>query len=665
MNVKDKIEKLKKDLNQHNINYYVHDNPTISDSEYDSLLLQLEKLESEFPELETEDSPTKRVGGIALSEFNAIEHNVPMLSLDKAFTLDELEAFNKRISKILLLEEDIEYTAEPKLDGLAVELVYKNGKFAYGSTRGDGIVGEDVSENLKTIKAIPLSLNDSNPPQLLEIRGEVFINKDDFEKLNQKRLSEGNSLFANARNCAAGSLRQLDSKITSQRPLRIYCYSPGKIEGLNVQNQKDFLDLLPKWGFPVNKNVKIGKGYAFLEKYYKEITQLRNSLNYDIDGVVFKVNSYPYQEKIGIRSKSPRWAIAGKFQSEQSTTIIEDIILSVGRTGAITPVAKLTPVNIGGVVISNATLHNQDEISRKDIRIGDTALVQRAGDVIPEVVKIIKEKRIKTSKPFYISDKCPLCNEFILKIKDDATFRCINNVCPGIIRGKIEYYVSKDCLDIDGMGIKIIDLLLRENIISDIADLYYMKKSDLSSLERMGEKSAQNLINAVEKSKQTTFSRFINGLGIRNVGFSSAKLLERVFHANLEKLKTASKEELIEIPEIGEIMAQSIVEFFKNSENLNIIDRCLAAGLVFKKVSEVKASIISGKTFVFTGSLEINRSEAKKIVESFGAKTSGSVSKNTDFVVAGPGAGSKLVKAKELEVEILNELEFQDLINKL
>ena len=347
MNVKDKIEKLKKDLNQHNINYYVHDNPTISDSEYDVLLLQLEKLESEFPELETEDSPTKRVGGIALSEFNAIEHNVPMLSLDKAFTLDELEAFNKRILKILLLEEDIEYTAEPKLDGLAVELVYKNGKFAYGSTRGDGIVGEDVSENLKTIKAIPLSLNDPNPPQLLEIRGEVFINKDDFEKLNQKRLSEGNSLFANARNCAAGSLRQLDSKITSQRPLRIYCYSPGKIEGLNVQNQKDFLDLLPKWGFPVNKNVKIGKGYAFLEKYYKEITQLRNSLNYDIDGVVFKVNSYPYQEKIGIRSKSPRWAIAGKFQSEQSTTIIEDIILSVGRTGAITPVAKLKPVNIG------------------------------------------------------------------------------------------------------------------------------------------------------------------------------------------------------------------------------------------------------------------------------------------------------------------------------
>ena len=665
MNVKDKIEKLKKNLNQHNINYYVHDNPTISDSEYDLLLLQLEKLESEFPELETEDSPTKRVGGVALSEFNAIEHNVPMLSLDKAFTLDELEAFNKRILKILLLEEDIEYTAEPKLDGLAVELVYKNGRFAYGSTRGDGIVGEDVSENLKTIKAIPLSLNDPNPPQLLEIRGEVFINKDDFEKLNQKRLAEGNSLFANARNCAAGSLRQLDSKITSQRPLRIYCYSPGKIEGLNIQNQKDFLDLLPKWGFPVNKNVKIGKGYAFLEKYYKEITQLRNSLNYDIDGVVFKVNSYPYQEKIGIRSKSPRWAIAGKFQSEQSTTIIEDIILSVGRTGAITPVAKLKPVNIGGVVISNATLHNQDEVSRKDIRIGDTALVQRAGDVIPEVVKIIKEKRIKTSKPFYISDKCPLCNEFILKIKDDATFRCINNACPGIIRGKIEYYVSKDCLDIDGMGIKIIDLLLRENIISDIADLYYMKKSDLSSLERMGEKSAQNLLNAVEKSKQTTFSRFINGLGIRNVGFSSAKLLERVFHANLEKLKTASKEELIEIPEIGEIMAQSIVEFFKKSENLNIIDRCLAAGLVFKKVSEVKPSIISGKTFVFTGSLEINRSEAKKIVESFGAKTSGSVSKNTDFVVAGPGAGSKLVKAKELEVEILNELEFQDLINKL
>ncbi len=666
MNVKLKIEQLKKELNQHNINYYVNDNPTISDSEYDILLLKLEKLEKQNPSLLTQDSPSQRVGGLPLSEFKNIEHNIPMLSLDKAFSLDELVEFDNRISKFLDTKLNVEYVAEPKLDGLAVELVYVNGQFSHGSTRGDGIIGEDVTNNLKTIKAIPLSLDIPNPPELIEIRGEVFINKLDFEKLNKKRTKEGLPLFSNARNCAAGSLRQLDSSITSKRPLRIFCYAPGLIKGINIYSQKEFLDKLPTWGFPVNKHTKVGKGKSFLKKYYNQIEKIRQKLEYDIDGVVLKVNQYKEQTKLGVRSKSPRWAIAGKFKSEQATTKINNIIISVGRTGALTPVAKLEPINIGGVIVSNATLHNQDEVDRKDIRIGDTVLIQRAGDVIPEIVKVIFKKRKKKSVPFKIPKKCPICYSKVIKIIDDAVHRCENEICPGKIKGKIEHYVSKNCINIEGLGTKIIDLLLKKDLIKDIGDLYSLKKTDLSNLERMGDKSAQNIIDAINVSKKVSFSKFINGLGIRNVGLASSKLLEIKYNADLKKLKSATKNELMKIPEFGEIMADSIVDFFKNSTNNKIIKKCLDGGVSFKKPKKVKSSSISGKTIVFTGSLNTtNRNEAKKLVESFGAKVSGSVSKNTDYLVAGEKAGSKLTKAKKINITILTESEFQQLIKNL
>ena len=666
MDIESHILNLKKNLNQHNINYYVHDNPTISDSEYDLLLQKLESLERKHPKYLTEDSPTQRVGGSPLTEFGSIQHSLPMLSLANAMNEIELEEFDSRIKKFLNNQNDVEYVAEPKLDGLAVELVYKKGKFIHGSTRGDGNVGEDITKNLKTIKGIPLSIQGTLIPDLLELRGEVFIDKDDFIKLNNNRSNKGLPLFANSRNCAAGSLRQLDPNITATRPLRIFCYAPGTIRGLDFISQMEFLSQLPKWGFPVNQLIQKGKGVSFLKKYYRLIEAKRKNLHYDIDGVVIKVNSYNLQNILGTRSKSPRWAIAGKFKGEQATTTIIDIIISVGRTGALTPVAKLNPIKIGGVIVSNATLHNQDEIDRKDIRIGDTVLVQRAGDVIPEIIKVISDKRSVDSNLFKIPNHCPECNSLAKREPDDATFRCTNYSCIAKIKGSIEHYVSKNCLNIDGLGIKIIDLFLNEKIIEDAGDLYNLNLEELSKLERLGKKSAQNIIDAINKSKITTLSRFINGLGIRNVGLNASKILEKYFNGNLEHLMESSQNELLEINEIGEIMANSIVDYFSNNDNKILIKKCIDSGLSFQKFQKVKDTIITNKTFVFTGTLnQMNRNDAKKIVESFGAKSSTSVSKNTDYVIAGEGGGSKIDKAKKLDVLILNELEFKDLINKL
>ena len=666
MDIENHILNLKKKLNQHNINYYAHDNPTISDSEYDLLLQKLESLEKKYPEYITDDSPTQRVGGSPLTEFGSIQHSLPMLSLANAMNEIGLEEFDSRIKKILNNQNDVEYVVEPKLDGLAVELVYKKGKFLHGSTRGDGNIGEDITKNLKTIKGIPLSIQGSLIPDLLEIRGEVFINKDDFKTLNKNRNNESLPPFANSRNCAAGSLRQLDSNITATRPLRIFCYAPGIIRGLDFISQKEFLNQLPKWGFPVNQLIQEGKGVPFLKKYYRLIEAKRKKLNYDIDGVVIKVNSYNLQNKLGTRSKSPRWAIAGKFKGEQATTTIKDIIISVGRTGALTPVAKLNSVKIGGVIVSNATLHNQDEIDRKDIRIGDTVLVQRAGDVIPEIVKVILDKRNVGSNLFKIPNHCPECNSLAKREKDDVTYRCTNYNCIAKIKGSIEHYVSKNCLNIDGLGNKIIDLLLREKMIADVGDLYNINFQKLSKLERLGEKSAKNIINAINQSKQTTLSRFVNGLGIRNVGLNASKLLERNFNANLVKLMNAKEKELVAINEIGDIMTDSIIDYFSNDNNKILIKKCLDGGIVFKQKQEINNSFISGKTFVFTGTLNTtSRDEAKKLVESFGAKASTSISKNTDYLVAGAKAGSKLTKAEKLNITILTESKFQQLIKNL
>ena len=666
MEDKNRIKELRLILNQHNINYYIYDNPTISDLEYDKLLRELQQLEEKNPDLQTSDSPTQRVGGSVLPEFQTITHRLPMQSLANAMDMPELENFDKQIKKLLKTNDEIEYIGEPKLDGLAVELIYEKGSFVSGSTRGDGVVGEDITHNLKTIKSIPLSIIDSNPPPLLEVRGEVFINKHDFKLLNEQRSKNNESLFANPRNCAAGSLRQLDPNVTMHRPLRIFCYAPGVIEGIQFDSQLELLHQLPKWGFPVNPFIEKGKGFAFLKDYYQRAEVLRSKLDYDIDGVVFKVNSYHQQSHLGIRSKSPSWAIAGKLKAEQATTIIKEIIISVGRTGALTPVAKLKPINIGGVVVSNATLHNQDEIDRKDVRVGDTVLVQRAGDVIPEVIKVIKQKRMNDSIPFTIPSKCPICNDIASKAKDEAVTRCINISCPAKIKGSIEHFVSKNCMNIDGLGIKIVEMLINEKLIKDISDIYYLKHEDITVLDGMGDKSAENIIESINLSKNTTMARFLYGLGIRYVGQNSAKVLEKYFQGNLKKLINAHSDELLDIYDIGEVMAKSIIDYFNNLDNINLINKCLSGGVKFKKVDTAIESFITGKVFVFTGNLGLlSRKDAIGMIEKFGAKNSSSVSSKTDYVVAGEKAGSKLRKAQELNIKVLNLSEFENLIKSV
>ena len=666
MDILRQIQLLRSEINQHNIHYYVQDNPVVSDSEYDELMRKLEKLENENPTLITPDSPTQRIGASPLSEFQSLVHRLPMLSLANAMNKDELKEFDAQVKKGLGLEADIEYAAEPKLDGLAVELVYENGMFTHGSTRGDGTTGENITQNLKTIRAIPLSLIENVPvPRILEVRGEVFITHTDFKKMNDKRLEEGEQAFANPRNCAAGSLRQLDSSITANRPLRIYCYAPGIIEGVTFQSQKELLEMLPKWGLPVNPKIEFGKGVDFLMGYYETAEKFRNELEYDIDGVVFKVNSFSHQDELGVRSRSPRWAIAGKLKSQQVTTTILSIEASLGRTGAVTPVAKLEPVSVGGVVVSNATLHNQDEIDRKDVRIGDIVLIQRAGDVIPEVVKVILEKRPENTTPYVIPASCPICSHEVFRPEGESVARCQNMECPAQVKGRIDHFVSKGCMDIDGFGTKLVDQLVEKKLVQNVADIYSLNLDPLSELERMAEKSAQNIMDAITASKKSSMARFIHALGIRNVGVHAAKVLEKSFGGNLENLMNADIEALTAIHEIGGIMAESIINFFQDDTNQKVITACLQAGVQFDEVEPIQESEFTGKTFVFTGSLEkFSRKDAQSMVEKLGARASGSVSSKTDYLVAGPGAGSKLKKAEELNISIYSVDEFLELIGK-
>ncbi len=658
MDILRQIQLLRTKINRHNIRYYVHDNPIISDYEYDELMRGLIKLEKEHPELITSDSPSQRIGAKPLEAFQTITHRLPMLSLANAMNRDELKEFDTQVKKGLSTNIDVEYIAEPKLDGLAVELVYEKGKFRYGSTRGDGTTGEDISQNLKTIRAIPLILT-GDAPSLLEVRGEVYMTQNYFTKMNDDRLEKGEQPFANPRNCAAGSLRQLNPSITANRPLRIYCYAPGIIEGTSFNSQKEFLEHLPQWGFPVNPKIETGEGIDFLLQYYEKAETFREELEYDIDGVVFKVNSYSQQDELGSRSRSPRWAIAGKLKTHQVTTLIIDIEASVGRTGAITPVATLKPVTVGGVVVSKATLHNQDEINRKDVRIGDMVLIQRAGDVIPEVVKVIHEKRPDDTKAYTISDECPVCSHTVFRQENEAVARCQNMECSAQIKGRIEHFVSKNCMDIDGFGLKLVDQLVNIGLINNVADIFRLNLKQLSEMERLAEKSAQNIIDAIETSKSTTMARFVHGLGIRNVGEHSSKILEKSFSGNLESLINADIEQLIAIHEIGDIMAQSILIFFQKSNNRNVVQACLDAGIRFAEVTQIKKSKYSGKIFVLTGGFKkISRIDAKSRVEKLGARVSGSVSSKTDFVIAGIGAGSKLEKARNLGISILSENEF-------
>ena len=658
-----KIQALRDQLNDHNYRYYVLDDPLISDSEYDQLFRELQKLETDNPNLITEDSPTRRVGAEPLSSFGSWTHRMPMLSLANAMNEDELAAFDTRVKKGLDTEKDLEYMAEPKLDGLAVELVYENGFFVNGSTRGDGITGEDITQNLKTISAIPLSLrkNGQKTPPLLEVRGEVFITKDGFKKLNRNQEKEELSPFANPRNAAAGSLRQLDSKITATRPLSIYCYEAGRIDGISFDTHEDFLSTLKEWGFPVNPEIQKVNNAETMVAFHRNLEAKRDSLPYGIDGTVFKVNVINQRNALGIRSRSPRWAIAGKFKAQQATTLVQNIIPSVGRTGAVTPVARLEPVNVGGVVVTNATLHNQDEIDRKDVRVGDTVLIQRAGDVIPEVVKVIPAKRPPETKTYQLPTECPSCGQEVFRPEGEVVTRCQNLSCPAQVKGRIEHFVSKGALDIDGFGEKLVDQLVDKKLILTVDDIFKLNFDDLVNLDRMAEKSALNILTAIQDSKQTTFARFVYALGIRNVGAHLSKVLEKAFVGDIEKFMKAAEEELEAIDEVGPIVAETITTFLSNCTNTNVIESCLSLGIRLKKVEKPKSLLLQGKTFVFTGALtQFSRNEAKEMTEAHGGKVSGSVSKNTDFVVAGPGAGSKLKKATELDIPVLSEAEFLD-----
>jgi DNA ligase (NAD+) len=667
MKVSDTIKSLRKQINDHNYQYYVLDNPIISDGEYDKLLKELELIENKYPEYIIPESPTQRIGAQPIDSFGTVTHRITMMSLANAMSEDELKAFDERLKKRLNSPEEIEYVIEPKLDGLAVELIYENGIFVNGSTRGDGNTGEEITSNLKTINSIPLILRDDIVPlpDLVEVRGEVFIRKQDFEILNTKRIQANNQPFANARNAAAGSLRQLDPKITATRSLSIYCYQAGVVDGIDLNTHSEFLEQLKGWGLPVNPEIKIVKGIEKAIQFHKELEGARNEFPYEIDGSVIKVNSLPIRNKLGTRSRSPRWAIAGKFKAQQVTTVIKDIFPSVGRTGAVTPVARLEPAEVGGVTVTNATLHNQDEIDRKDIRIGDTVIIERSGDVIPKVIKVIQEKRTNDAKSYHLPDHCPECNNELIRPQNEVVFRCSNFLCPAKIKGNIKHFVSKDALDMDGLGEKLIDQLVNEKIIKNVDDLFQINKNQLANLERMGDKSADNIIESINNSKLTTFSRFIYALGIRHVGEHTSKLLEDAFDGNFDLLLEASFEDLESIDEVGPIVAQSIIEFWNVDSNKQIANNCFEFGLKLERKNKKVDQILSQKTFVFTGSLEkFTRKAAKEMVVNKGGRVSNAISNNTNFLVAGPGAGAKLEKAKKLGINIINENEFEQLVNK-
>ena len=662
-----KIKSLRQQINDHNYHYYVLDEPVISDGEYDQLFRKLEQLEGQHPELIVPDSPTQRIGADPLEAFGTVTHRIPMMSLANAMSNDELTAFDERLKKALDDMADIEYVSEPKLDGLAVELIYENGTFVNGSTRGDGTSGEDITANLKTIKSIPLALRHDKRsiPRLLEVRGEVFICKSDFKSLNAQREKSGEPPFANPRNAAAGSLRQLDPKITATRSLSIYCYQAGSIIGAEFNTHWDFLQSIQDWGLPVNHEIQIAAGIKQAVAYHRQLEAHREDLPYEIDGSVIKVNSLSLRDKVGVRSRTPRWAIAGKFKAQQATTVIHNIVASVGRTGAVTPVAKLEAVEVSGVTVTNATLHNQDEIDRKDIRIGDTVVVERSGDVIPKVIKVISAKRPAGTKPYHLPTSCPVCNHELYRSEDEVVYRCHNHACSAQIKGHLQHFVSKNAMDIDGVGEKLIEQLVDQGLINTVDDLLRLDQVTLAGLERMGEKSASNVLASITSAKATTFARFVFALGIRHVGEHTAKILEQAFHGVIGTFREASFDTLEAIDEIGPIVAESIIRFWQDEANKEIVAACFEMGITFQEPPEMLPQTLARKTFVFTGSLEIyTRKTAQELVESRGARASSSVSKNTDYVVAGAGAGSKLAKAKKLGVSILTEQEFENLLKK-
>ena len=668
-----RVEELREEIRKHNYYYYVLDSPIISDAEYDALMRELQELEEQFPELYDPTSPTQQVGAPPLEEFRSVRHTIPMLSLANASTEEEVLEFDRRVKRLLGPEDQakVEYLVEPKYDGLAVELIYEEGVFTIGSTRGDGEVGEDVTLNLKTIKAIPLVLRRPEGlelPKRLAVRGEVYMEVADFKRLNEERLSQGEPPFANPRNAAAGSLRQLDSRITARRPLKIFFYDVGETVGIEFHTQEELLRTLPEFGLRVNplfqKCASIEEAIAF----HHELEEERESLPYESDGVVIKVNDFRLREQLGEIARAPRWAVAYKFAPRQATTRIREIILQVGRTGAVTPVALLEPVELSGATIGRATLHNQEEIKKKDIRIGDLVLIERAGDVIPEVVISIPEARTGEEREFMMPDRCPVCGTPLVRPEGEVVYRCPNISCPARIKESIRHFASKGALDIDGLGDKLVNQLVEKGLVKDLPDIFLLKKEELAALERMGEKSASNLIEAIERSKRPRLSRFIHALGIRHIGERLAEILAE-HYATIEELMEADKEELQEIPEIGPEVARSIVEFFSTEKNRETVRRLLEAGVapVSEKVeAEVARPLpLAGKRFVFTGGLrDFTREEAEELVRRLGGEPTSSVSRKTDYVVVGENPGSKLAKAQRLGLKIINEEEFKELLKE-
>jgi DNA ligase (NAD+) len=660
--IKKRVEKLREEVEYHNTLYYVLDDPEISDAQYDRLMRELEKLEEQYPELRSPNSPTQRVGAPPLEAFEIVKHTLPMLSLANAFDETEARDFDKRVKKFLGSSADIAYIAEPKLDGLAVELVYERGQFVVGSTRGDGVNGENITQNLRTIKTIPLQLirKEIPAPEHLEARGEVIMQLKKFKELNRKREEMGEPVFANPRNAAAGSVRQLDSKITAERPLEIYCYGIGEVRGKTFKTHWEILQTFPKWGFRTNPDIQKCQNIEEVLEYYHKMNEKRETLPYEIDGIVMKVDGLDLQTRLGEIARSPRWAMAFKFQPKQETTKILDIRVQVGRTGALTPVAVMEPVKVGGVEVSRATLHNQDEIDKKDVRVGDTIVIQRAGDVIPEVVQVVTSKRKGTEKKFKMPSKCPICGADV--IKEEAIHRCIGLDCPAQLKGRVNHFASKRAMDIEGLGVKLIDQLVDKGLIKDVADTYYIHKEKLIELERMADKSAQNIIDAIEKSKTKPLSKFLYALGIRHVGETTAEDLARRF-SRLDDFFHLSEEDLMEVEGIGPEVASSVHQFFGDKKNKESIELLKRAGVRVIEPKVKEKGKLAGKTFVFTGTLKVfGRDEARNIVESLGGMTTSSVSKKVDFVVVGEDPGSKFDKAKKLGIKTLTEEEFKKIV---
>lgn len=665
-----RIEDLRRLIHYHNYRYYVLDEPEISDAEYDRLFQELEELERAYPEYVTPDSPTQRVGAKPLAEFGTYEHSIPMLSLQSVTAEAEVRDFDDRVQR-LLGGEEFEYVVEPKIDGLAMELVYEQGIFTAGSTRGDGYTGENITQNLRTIKAIPLRLltaggADVESLPLLEVRGEVYMPLSKFKALNEELGKKGEKLFANPRNAAAGSVRQLDPRVTASRPLDFFAYGIGRLEGKKLETQWEVLAYLRQAGFKVNPLIRRFADIEGVIRYHEEIRQRRDALDYEIDGVVVKVNSLAQQERLGTISRSPRWALAYKFPAREEFTRVNEIIVQVGRTGALTPVAVLEPVQIAGVTVSRATLHNEDELRRKDVRIGDTVVVERAGDVIPEVVSVITSKRTGDEKEFQMPTHCPVCGADVLK--EGPIVRCIGVSCSAQRKERIKHFASLRALNIEGLGEKLIEQLVDRGMVADAADLFSLTKRELMKLDRMGEKSAQNILEAIERSKQTTFARLIHAVGIRHVGERTAALLAEQFK-DMEALRHASYEELIRVPEIGPEVAHSILLFFEQKSMQELLAKLERAGVRYEvRKGEAAAAgagdlrILAGKTFVFTGRISMPREEAKELVEQLGGTVASSVSKKTDYLVAGEEPGTKLAKAKELGVQVIDEQTFRELV---